>query len=144
MTARNRPITTLPPAGPGRVVTVRVLLGAPNCGGIQLEGNMEEVGRMLLGDGTKVLVVAWSDAMTPELEDQLARVRTHALAQGSERPVPRATGWGTEDATGVPFILDAGDPRPPGTWPSEIPRYDGPPDVYVAELPPAPSAGPAT
>lgn len=46
---------------------------------------------MILGDGTKVLVTAWSHPTTVEIEEQLSEVRAHAMAEGApERPVPRA------------------------------------------------------
>jgi hypothetical protein len=123
---------------PGRVVDVRMLLGDPGCGGIRVEGDIEEVGRMLLGDGTKVPVVAWSCAMSAGVEQQLAKVRALACAEASDRPVPRASAWarGTEDGTGIPYVLDAGDPRPPEDRPTIIPGYDGPPEVCVGELAP--------
>jgi hypothetical protein len=135
---KSKPIVALPPAGPGRVVDVRMLLGDPGCGGIRVEGDIEEVGRMLLGDGTKVPVVAWSCAMSAGVEQQLAKVRALACAEASDRPVPRASAWarGTEDGTGIPYVLDAGDPRPPEDRPTIIPGYDGPPEVCVGELAP--------
>ena len=66
---------TLPAAGPGRTVEIRVLLGKPGCGGMRLEGELEEVGRMGLGDGSKVLVTAWSHPTTEATEAQLNDVR---------------------------------------------------------------------
>lgn len=137
----TRPTVTLPAAGPGRTIEVRVLLGEPGCLGIRLEGEVEEVGRMMLGDGTKVFVTAWSHPTTAEVEEQLIQVRTHALAAGAfERPVPRAIAWGHDNESGIPFVLDAGDPRPTEARPPIIPRYDGPPDVSVGEVPAEPEA----
>jgi len=110
----RKPTVTLPAAGPGRTVEVRVLLAKPGAGGIRLEGELEEVGRMMLGDGTKVFVTAWSYPTTPATEAQLSEVRAHALAEGAaERPVPRAFAWGHDNDSSIPFVLDAGDPRPP-------------------------------
>jgi len=137
----SKPTVTLPAAGPGRTVEVRVLLGRPGCGEIRLEGELEEVGRMVLGDGTKVLVTAWSHPTTAATEAQLSEVRAHALAEGAERPVPRAFAWGHENDSGIPFVLDAGDPRPQEDRPTVIPRYDGPSSVVVREVPPKPSEG---
>ena len=138
----RRPTVTLPAAGPGRTIEVRVLLGEPGCGGIRLDGGLEEVGRMVLGDGTKVFVTAWSHPTTDATEAQLSEVRAYALAEGAaERPVPRAFAWGQDNDSGVPFVLDAGDPRPPEDRPPVIPRYDGPSMVFVCEVPPKPSDG---
>ena len=128
---------TLPAAGPGRTVEVRVVIGRPDCGGIRLEGELEEVGRMVLGDDTKVLVTAWSHPTTKGTEAQLSKVRAQALGEGAaQRPVPRAFAWGHDNDSGIPFVLDAGDPRPPSDRPAVIPRYDGPPDVFVREVSP--------
>ncbi|KRF23647.1 hypothetical protein [Phycicoccus sp. Soil803] len=134
-TAKVRPIRHLPPPGRGHIVDVRVLLGEPAGGGIRVEGEMEEVGRMMLGDGTRVFVVATTAPTSPEREAQLVAIRTLALAAGAaDRPVPRAFAWGTDDATGVPVLIDAGDPRPPEDRPALIPRYDGPADVWVGKM----------
>lgn len=85
----RKPTVTLPAAGSGRTVEVRVLLAKPGAGGIRLGGELEEVGRMMLGDGTKVFVTAWSHPTTPATEAQLSEIRAHALAEGAaERPVP--------------------------------------------------------
>jgi hypothetical protein len=138
----SKPTVTLPAAGPGRTVEVRVLLGRPGCGDIRLEGELEEVGRMVLGDGTKVFVTAWSHPATAATEAQLSKVRARALAEGAaERPTPRAFGWGYEDGSDIPFVLDAGDPRPQEDRPTVIPRYDGPSSVVVGEVRPEPSEG---
>lgn len=135
-TARVRPIRSLAPPGPGHVVDVRVLLGEPEGGGIRVEGEMEEVGRMLLGDGTRVFVVATKAPTSREREANLVAIRRQALAAGAaQRPVPRAFAWGTDDSTGVPVLIDAGDPRPPEERPALIPRYEGPPDVWVGRMP---------
>jgi hypothetical protein len=137
-----KPTVTLPAAGPGRTIEVRVLLGEPGCGGIRLEGEVEEVGRMVLGDGTKVWVTAWSHPTTADVEEQLVQVRTRALAEGaSERPVPRAFAWGHDNDSGIPFVLDAGDPRPIETRRPIVPRYDGSADVFVWEVPAEPAVG---
>ena len=137
-----KPTVTLPAAGPGRTVEVRVLLGKPGSGGIRLEGELEEVGRMTLGDGSRVLVTAWSHPTTAATEIQLNEVRRHALAEGAaERTVPRAFAWGYENDSGIPFVLDAGDPRAPQDRPSVVPHYDGPPMVVVGEVPPLASNG---
>jgi hypothetical protein len=131
----RKPTVTLPAVGPGRGIHVRVLLGAPDSGGLRLEGEMLEVGRMVLGDGSKVLVTAWDHEMTAEAEAQLVDVRAHAVADGAmDRPMPRAWAWGRDNDTGIPFVLDAGDPRPPDAIPADIPRYDGPPGVVVREI----------
>jgi len=131
----TRPTVTLPAAGPGRTIEVRVLLGKPGCGDLRLEGEIEEVGRMTLGDGTKVWVTAWSHPTTAETEAQLCQVRASAMAEGaSERPVPRSFAWGYDNDSGIPIVLDAGDPRPVEARPLIVPRYDGPGDVVVREL----------
>ena len=97
---------------------------------------------MILGDGTNVFVTAWSHPTTAATEAQLTEVRAHALAEGAaERPVPRAFAWGYDNDSGIPFVLDAGDPRPPEDRPLVIPRYDGPSMVVVREVPPKPSDG---
>lgn len=138
----RKPTVTLPAAGPGRTVEVRVLLGKPESGGIRLEGELEEVGRMVLGDGSKVLVTAWSHPTTNATEAQLSEVRLQALAQGAaERPVPRAFAWGHDNDSGIPFVLDAGDPRLPKDRPAVVPRYDGPSMVVVHEIQPPTSGG---
>jgi hypothetical protein len=138
----RKPTVTLSAAGPGRTVEVRVLLGQPGSGGIRLEGELEEVGRMILGDGTKVFVTAWSHPTTAATEAQLTEVRAHALAErAAERPVPRAFAWGYDNDSGIPFVLDAGDPRPPEDRQPVIPPYDGPSIVVVREVPPKPSDG---
>jgi hypothetical protein len=139
---RTRPTVTLPAAGPGRSVQVRVLLGTPESGALRLEGDLLEVGRMVLGDGSKVLVTAWDHEMTEEAEAQLADVRAHAVADGAlDRPVPRSFAWGRDSDSGIPVVIDAGDPRPPELRPTVIPRYDGPPDVVVRELDPGGGEG---
>ena len=98
---------------------------------------------MILGDGTKVLVTAWSHPTTVEIEGQLSEVKAHAMAEGaSERPVPRVFAWGYDNDSGIPFVLDAGDPRPPATRPPAIPRYDGPPNVVVRAVPTEPTVQP--
>ncbi len=131
----TKPTVTLPAAGAGRTIEVRVLLGEPGCGGLRLEGEFVEVGRMTLGDGTLVWVTAWSYPTTPDAEEQLVSVRARAISDGaSERPVPRVFAWGTDNDMGIPFVLDAGDPRPPEARPPVIPRYDGPPDVVVRTM----------
>jgi len=136
-----KPTVTLPAAGPGRTVEIRVLLGKPGCGGMRLEGELEEVGRMGLGDGSKVLVTAWSHPTTEATEAQLNDVRVHALAEGAaERPVPRAFAWGYDNDSGIAFVLDAGDPRAPEHRPAAIPRYDGPALVVDRDVPDQPSS----
>lgn len=126
---------TLPAAGPGRTVQVRVLLGTPDSEGLQLNGEKLEVGRMVLGDGSKVWVTAWYHETTAEAEAQLVDVRARFMADGAgDRPVPRAWAWGHDNDSGIPIMLDAGDPRPADAIPAVIPRYDGPPDVYVREI----------
>lgn len=91
---------------------------------------------MLLGDGSKVLVIAFTHATNDAKESQLSEVRAHALAEGAaQRPVPRAIAWGYENESGIPFVLDAGDPRSPEDRPAVIPRYDGPANVVVFEAP---------
>ncbi len=96
---------------------------------------MIEVGRMVLGDGSKVLVTAWDHEMTAEAEAQLVDVRARVVADGAlDRPVPRAWAWGWDNDTAIPWVLDAGDPRPPEAIPADIPRYDGPPNVVVCEI----------
>ena len=137
----GKPTVIIPPAGLGRTVEVRVLLGKPGCGGIRLEGELEEVGRMVLGDGSKVLVTAWSHPTTAATETQLREVRAYALARGAtERPVPRAFAWGHDNDSGIPFVLDAGDPRLPEDIPPSSPATTGP-QVEVQEVPPRPSGG---
>ncbi len=137
----RKPTVTLPPVGPGRTIEVRVLAGKPGCGGIRVEGELEEVGRMVLGDGTKVLVTAWSHPTTEAIEAELEKVRSNAMARGAaQRPVPRAFAWGTDVDFHVPFVLDAGDPRPPADRPKIIPRYDGPSLVEVHEADPGSSS----
>jgi hypothetical protein len=132
----SKPTVTLPAAGPGRTVEVRVLVGAPDCGEIRLEGELEEVGRMLLSDGTKVFVTAWSHPTTAAKEAQLSEMRARALAEGAAaRLVPRAFAWGHDDDSGIPVVIDLGDPRPETDRPSVIPRYDGPPALTVVEVP---------
>ena len=128
---------TIPAAGPGRGVHVRVLLGEPDCGDLRLEGKALEVGRMVLGDGSKVWVTAWDHETTPDAEARLSDVRARAVADGAlDRPVPRAWAWGRDNDSGIPFVLDAGDPRPVDAIPEDIPRYDGPPEVVVVEIEP--------
>lgn len=132
----TKPTVTLPAAGPGRTIEVRVLLGEPASGGLRLEGEFVEVGRMTLGDGSLAWVTAWSHPTTPEAEEMLVNVRTRAMAEGaSERPVPGAFAWGTDNDSGTPFMLDAGDPRPVEARPPIIPRYDGPAGVVVRKMP---------
>lgn len=129
---RRKATVTLPAAGPRRSVHVRVLLGAPDSGGLRLEGEMLEVGRMVLGDGSKVWVTAWDHETTAEAEAQLVDIRARAMADGAgDRPMPRAWAWGNDDDSGIPIVLDAGDPRPTDAIPAIIPRHDGPPDVVI-------------
>lgn len=130
---RRKPTISLPPAGPGQTIEVRALLGRPGSGEIIVEGHVFEVGRMLLGDGSRVLVTAWSHTMTEEAQRQLQDVRRQALADATGRATPRAFAWGREDVSGIPFLLDAGDPRAPEDRPTVFPRYDGPPEVVVHE-----------
>lgn len=138
----SKPTVTIPAAGRGRTVEVRVIVGKPECGDIRLEGELEEIGRMVLGDGSKVLVTAWSHSTTEATENQLREVRSHARAAGAaERPVPRALAWGHENESGIPFVLDAGDPRLPEDIHPVIPYYDGPSMVDVQEVSPESSGG---
>src|SRR5690349_20709063 len=53
-----KPTVNLAAPGPGFVLVVRVMVGRPGAGSLRLEGELAEVGRMLLGDGSHVLVTA--------------------------------------------------------------------------------------
>lgn len=133
----SKPTVTLPAPGPGYVVHVSVMIGRPGAGSLRIEGEVEEIGRLLLGDGTRVLVIAWRHSSNEDIEAQLRSIRAEAQAnRADERPIPRAFGWGT-DASGVPFVMDAGDPRDGQDQGADIPYFDGPPSVHVAEMPPA-------
>ena len=137
----RKTIVTLPPAGPGRTVEVRVIAGKPGCGGIRLEGDLEEVGRMVLGDGTKILVSAWSHATTEAAEsrDVAEHSKKRLGHRAAQRPSPRAFGWGTDDDFHIAVLIDVGDPRPPEERPAIIPPYDGPSLIEVHEMPAAES-----
>lgn len=131
----RKPTVTLPAAGPGRIIVVRVIVGKPGYGSLHLTGELEEVGRMRLGNGSAVAVTAWNYPTTEDRENQLREVRERALSEGAEtRPVPRAMAWGFDNQSGIPFVLDAGDPRPPEDRPLLIPRHDGPPRVVVRPM----------
>lgn len=109
---RARPILELPSAGRGRAVIVRALLGTPHSGPLTVDGELEEVGRMMLGDGSKVWVLAFSAPVGPDLQEMIDRAKQAVLAQAESRAAPRAFAWGEENETGVPSIIDLGDPRP--------------------------------
>jgi hypothetical protein len=131
----SRPTVTLAAPGPGYVVVVRVMVGRPGAGSLHLEGELEEVGRMLLGDGTQVLVTAWKHPTSEQTEAQLRSIRAQALKEGAgERPVPRCFGWGTDDGSGIPVVFDAGDPREAADRPAQVPYFDGPSNLEVYEL----------
>jgi hypothetical protein len=131
----SKPTLALPAPGPGFVTIVRVLTGRPGAGSLRLEGEFEEVGRMLLGDGTRVLVTAWKHPTSEQTEAQLRSIRAQALKNGAaDRPVPRSFAWGTDDDSGIPVVIDAGDPRDEADRPAHVPFFDGPSNVEVYEF----------
>jgi hypothetical protein len=92
---------------------------------------------MTLSDGTMVWVAAWKHTSNEAVERQLDSIRQTALDHGAaDRPHPRVLGWGADDASGTPVVMDAGDPRPKNAIPTTYGRYDGPADVVVRELRP--------
>ena len=92
---------------------------------------------MLLGNGTRVWVVAYSEPVNEALAQEAERARRAVLAEAGGRHAPRAFAWGSEHGTGVPSILDLGDPRPEGERPEVYPPHDGPSNLWIGEMPDA-------
>lgn len=131
---------TIPAAGLGQVCVVRIFVAEQGAPDVTFDGDPAGiVGEMQLGDGRKLVVIAWHHNTSAEIEELVKQIHAQAVALGEDvRPTPRCFGWGSDPESGAPYLIDAGDPRPASARTAPEAAYDGKAAVTVAPLVPAP------